>query len=91
VLKVVSADSEKQLGLIPTRVVVDELGSHPNDDLYTALRTALLKVPTSRTVVISAAAVHGEGPLWHLRERCLAQPEIRRDGVLTVARGEHVP
>ena len=89
-LRVISADADKQLGLIPSRVIVDELGSHPNDELYVALRTAMLKVPTSKIVVLSTAAVLGEGPLWDLRERCLAQPEIHRDGVLTVARGEHL-
>ncbi len=89
VLKVISADADRQLGLIPSAVVVDELGSHPDDELYVALRTALIK-GTRKMLVLSTAAVHGEGPLWQLRERCLAQPEVHRDGVLTVARGEHI-
>ena len=89
-LKVISADSEKQLGLIPTRILVDELGSHPNDDLYNALRTSLLKVPHARMVTISTSAIHGEGVLWNLRERCLSQDHIHRDGPLTIATGEHI-
>lgn len=90
VLKVIAADAGKQLGLIPSLIVVDELASHTSDELYVALRTSLLKIPGSKMVVISTAGVHGDGPMQTLRDRCLAQEHVERDGVFTRATGEHV-
>src|SRR5438067_4162199 len=54
-LLVISADAEKQLGWDPSLVLIDELGSHKDDSLYTSLRTALVKRPTARQRVISTA------------------------------------
>jgi phage terminase large subunit-like protein len=92
ILKVVSADADRQLGLIPSLVIVDELASHPNDELYVALRTALgvKDVPGAKMVVISTAGVLGDGPMQVLRERCLAQEHVEREGVFTRCLGEHV-
>jgi phage terminase large subunit-like protein len=89
-LLVVSADAEKQLGWDPTLVIVDELCAHRDDQLYISLRTALIKRPDAKLVVISTAGVIGTGPLIELRDRCLRQKRIERDGVLTTARGRHL-
>lgn len=69
---VISADSEKQLGWTPDIVMMDELGSIGNDDLYSALRSTLMKKATSRLYVISTAAAREDGnPLGELRARAL--------------------
>jgi Phage Terminase len=89
-LLVIAADAEKQLGWDPSMIFIDELGSHRDDNLYSNLRTALVKRPDARMRVISTAGLDPEGPLAALRERALEQGEIERDGPLTVARGENL-
>lgn len=90
VLRVVSADADKQLGLILSRVFIDELCAHRTDELYIALRTAMLKIPRSKLVTISTAGVTGQTPLEALRDRCLAQPSVHRDGVFTRCEGPNI-
>src|SRR4051794_13681152 len=52
-LKVIAADGPRQHGLIVDLAIVDELHAHGNDELYIALRTAMLKRPGARMVTIS--------------------------------------
>ena len=42
-------------GLKPSLAIIDELHAHADDDVYLALRTAQLKVPGSKMIVISTA------------------------------------
>jgi phage terminase large subunit-like protein len=67
--------------------IIDELHAHPSDDVYLAMRTAMLKRPGSKLLVISTAGQGADSPLGRLRGRALAQPSIRRNGALTDARG----
>ena len=86
-LRVLAADAMRLHGLKPTLSVLDELHAHPDDAVYTALKTAQLKTPGSRLLVISSAGQGADSPLGRLRARCLAQPSVRRSGALTDARG----
>jgi phage terminase large subunit-like protein len=72
-------------GLTPTLAVVDELHAHKDEQVYLALRTALLKRPGAKMAVISTAAHGVETPLGRLRARALAG-DVRRHGVVTDAR-----
>jgi phage terminase large subunit-like protein len=86
-LRVLASDAPKVHGLSPTYIVLDELHSFANDDLYLALRTSLLKRPGARMVTISTAPETAETPLGRLRARALAQPIIKQRGALTEASG----
>jgi phage terminase large subunit-like protein len=86
-LRVLAADALKVHGLTPSLVIVDEYHAHPSDDLYLALRTALLKRPGARMVTISTAPHDATTPLGRLRARGLAQPQVTRRGALTDAKG----
>jgi phage terminase large subunit-like protein len=90
VLKVISADAGKQYGLGPTLALIDELGWHPNHELYVAIRTAMQK-RHGKLVTISTPGVSGaEGPLERLRARALSQPSVERSGSLTRAQGPNL-
>ena len=86
-LRVLASDAPKAHGLSPTLAIVDELHAHPDDQLYVALRSAMLKRPGARMIVISTAGQGAESPLGRLRARALAQPFVRRSGALTEAQG----
>ncbi len=86
-LRVVSADAGKQHGLTVSLAFVDELHVHPNDELYIALRSALVKRPGAQLVTISTAGVGADSPLGRLRTRALSLPSVTRDGVFTRAVG----
>lgn len=81
-LLVVSADSEKQMGHDPFRVVVDELGSHTDDRLYVSLRSALIKNPEARMRIISTMGGHEEAPMPTMRRRVLEEGKASREGAL---------
>jgi phage terminase large subunit-like protein len=87
-LQVKSADARRALGLTPTLAVVDEYCAAKNDELYVALRSALL--PGSTMFVVTTAGWGAESPLGRLRARALAQPDIRVKGCLTDARGPDI-
>ena len=55
-LKVVASDGPKQHGLILSLAIVDELHAHRDAELYTALRTGMLKRKDASIVTISTAA-----------------------------------
>ena len=86
-LLVVSADAEKQLGWDPSLIFLDELCAHRDADLYTNLRTSLVKRPDAKMVTISTAGVGADSPLGQLRQRALALPKVERDGTFTRATG----
>lgn len=86
-LRVLAADAPRLHGLTPSLAIIDELHAHPSDDVYLAMRTAMLKRPGSKLLVISTAGQGADSPLGRLRGRALAQPSIRRTGALTDARG----
>jgi hypothetical protein len=52
-----------------------------------ALKTAALKTPGARLIVISTAGQGADTPLGRLRARALAQPDVTTDGAFTDARG----
>ncbi len=87
-LVVKSADADKALGLTPTLALYDEYCAAKDERLYVALRSALL--PGATMAVVTTAGWGAESPLGKLRARALAQPEIRRRGALTDARGENI-
>lgn len=86
-LKIVSSDGPKQHGLILTLAIVDELHAHRNDELYTALRTGLLKVPDAQLWTISTAGIGEESALGNLRARAKVLPDIKAKGPFTHATG----
>jgi phage terminase large subunit-like protein len=86
-LRVIASDAPKTLGLKPTHVFVDELCAHSSDELYTSMRTAMLKRPGARLVVISTAGSDTDGVLGRLRARALRLPHVERTGALTRAVG----
>jgi len=87
-LTVKSADAGRLLGLTPTLVLYDEFCVAKDDEIYTALRSALL--PGATMAVVSTAGWGAESPMGRLRARCLAQDDIRVRGCLTDARGPNI-
>jgi phage terminase large subunit-like protein len=81
-LIVVSADSEKQMGHDPYLVIIDELGSHRDDRLYTSLRSALIKDRQARMRIISTMGGHAEAPLPTMRRRVLEGGSVVRQGAV---------
>jgi phage terminase large subunit-like protein len=86
-LRVLAADAPRLHGLTPSLAIIDELHAHPSDEVYLAMRTAMLKRPGSKLLVISTAGQGADSPLGRLRGRALAQPTIRRNGALTDVQG----
>ena len=86
-LRVLAADAPRLHGLTPTLAVIDELHAHRDDEVYLALKTAALKTPGARLVVISTAGQGADTPLGRLRARALGQPDVHTDGAFTDARG----
>jgi phage terminase large subunit-like protein len=66
---------------------VDELHAFKDASVYEAMRTALIKRPESRMVVITTAGQGAESPLGRLRTRALSQPHVKRAGAVTEAQG----
>jgi phage terminase large subunit-like protein len=87
-LQVKSADAGRLLGLTPTLAIYDEFCVAKDEELYTALRSALL--PGATMFTVTTAGWGAASPLGRLRARCLAQPDIRRRGFLTDARGPNI-
>ena len=86
-LRVLAADAPRLQGLTPTLAIIDELHAHRDDEVYLALKTAALKTPGARLVVISTAGQGADTPLGRLRARALALPDITTDGAFTDCRG----
>jgi phage terminase large subunit-like protein len=86
-LRVLAADAPRLHGLTPSLAIVDELHTHPDDEVYLALRTATLKRSDSKLIVISTAGQGADSPLGRLRGRALGQPQVTRRGAFTDARG----
>jgi phage terminase large subunit-like protein len=87
-LQVKSADAGRLLGLTPSLAIYDEFCVAKDDEMYTALRSALL--PGATMFTVTTAGWGAESPLGRLRSRCLAQPDIRTRGFLTDARGPNI-
>jgi phage terminase large subunit-like protein len=87
-LQVKSADAGRLLGLTPTLAIYDEFCAARDDQMYTALRSALL--PGATMFTVTTAGWGAESPLGRLRARCLAQPDIRKRGFLTDCRGPNI-
>jgi phage terminase large subunit-like protein len=87
-LQVKSADARRALGLTPSLAIIDEYCAAKDDELYTALRSALL--PGATMFTVTTAGWGAETPLGRLRARALAQPDIRKRGFLTDARGPNI-
>jgi phage terminase large subunit-like protein len=86
-LRVLPSEALKVHGLTPSLSILDEYHAHATDDLYLALRTALLKREGSRLVTISTAPESAATPLGILRARALGQPRVIRRGALIEADG----
>jgi phage terminase large subunit-like protein len=86
-MRVLAADAMRLHGLTPTLAIIDELHAHADDSVYLAMRTAMLKRPTSKLVVISTAGAGADSPLGRLRARALGQPSVSRTGAVTDAQG----
>jgi phage terminase large subunit-like protein len=86
-LRVLASDAALLHGLTPSLSLVDELHAHHDDQVYLALRTAMLKRADARMIVSSTAGVQADSPLVRLRARALAQPSVSRIGALTSAHG----
>lgn len=86
-MRVLAAEARLLHGLKPSLVVIDEMHAHPDDEVYIALRTAMLKIPGSKLIVISSAGQGADSPLGRLRARALAQPVVTRKGAFTDALG----
>jgi phage terminase large subunit-like protein len=84
-LRVVASDGSLAHGPTPTLSILDELWAHKNGDLYEACRTALVKRPDARLLVLSTAPRSLDTPLGRVRSRALSGI-VRRRGVLTEAR-----
>lgn len=84
-LRVVASDGGLAHGPTPSLSVVDELWAHKSGELYEAQRTALVKRPDARLLVLSTAPRSAETPLGRLRARALSGLVARR-GVVTDAR-----
>ena len=89
VVKVLSSDAPKALGLQPTLVLIDELCAHENDDLYVALKTALGKNPMAQLMTISTAGYDQTKILYRMREGFRQMADQEREGrLLTVTNPE---
>ena len=61
-LRVLAADAPRLHGLTPSLAIIDELHAHATDDVYLAMRTAMLKRPGSKLIVISTAGQGADTP-----------------------------
>lgn len=86
VVKVLSSDAPKALGLQPTLVLIDELCAHENDDLYVALKTALGKSPMAQLMTISTAGYDQTKVLYRMRDGFRRMGNQSRDGRRLVVR-----
>jgi phage terminase large subunit-like protein len=86
-LRVLAADAPRLHGLTPSLAIIDELHAHADDSVYLAMKTAQLKRPGCKLIVISTAGAGADSPLGRLRSRALAQPHVTRRGAVTDARG----
>jgi hypothetical protein len=59
--------------------IIDEMHAHPDDEIYVAMRTAMLKVPSSTTIVISSARQGTDSPLGG----CVPAPLLSRTSSAT--------
>ena len=84
-LRVVASDGGLAHGPTPSLSICDELWAHRSGELYEAQRTALIKRPDARLLVITTGPRSVETPLGRLRARALAGKVTRRS-VLTDAR-----
>ena len=89
-LRVVASDGPKQHGLILSLAIVDELHAHRDAELYTALRTGMLKRRDARIVTISTAGADDDSALGELRRRALELPKVQRKGAYIEATGPNL-
>lgn len=89
-LRVVASDGPKQHGLILSLAIVDELHAHRDSELYTALRTGMLKRRDARIVTISTAGSDDDSALGQLRRRALELPKVKTSGPITAATGPNL-
>ncbi len=85
-----ASDGPKQHGLILSLAIVDELHAHRDSELYTALRTGMLKRRDARIVTITTAGADDDSALGELRRRALELPKVRRSGYFTEATGPNL-
>lgn len=86
-LRVLAADAPKLHGLTPTLAICDEMHAFADNEVYLALRTAMLKRPGARMVTISTAGSGPDTVLGALRARALALPHVTRKGAVVEAHG----
>ncbi len=84
-VRVVASDGGLAHGPTPSLSILDELWCHKSADLYESQRTALVKRPDARLLILSTAPRSIDTPLGHLRARALSG-EVVRAGVFTDAR-----
>jgi phage terminase large subunit-like protein len=78
-IRVLAADVDTADGVIPTLVLVDELGRHRSAELYAILRDGL-GPRNGQIVAISVAGTNRDSPLGLMRAAAFDLPTIRRDG-----------
>jgi phage terminase large subunit-like protein len=84
-LRVVASDGGLAHGPTPSLSIVDELWAHKNGELYESQRTALIKRPDARLLILSTAPRTIDTPLGRLRARALAG-DVKRRRVFTDAK-----
>ena len=91
VLQIVASDGGKAHGWPhPTLMIADEIWTWADREptLLGAMMTAMLKLPDARFLGISTAASTLDSPLGRLRDRALAQPNVKRKGAVLEAHGD---
>ena len=80
-LRVVPSDGPRTHGLSCTLSIADELWAwSERADLLTAMQTGLVKRPDSKLLMITTSSGELDSPLGRLRQRAMAQKDVRRAG-----------
>jgi hypothetical protein len=67
-LRVIAADAPSSYGVTYHKCFYDELSLAPNDELWTAMWSAVAKTPQSQMVAVSMAGLGEMGIVWKVRE-----------------------
>jgi phage terminase large subunit-like protein len=90
-LTVLAGEGERLHGDSPSLLIGDEVWCWKEGaEMLEAMESALLKRPDSKLILISTAAptLDDGQPLARLRRRAMAQKDVRREGVVTEAKGD---
>jgi phage terminase large subunit-like protein len=90
-LTVLAGEGERLHGDSPSLLIGDEVWCWKEGaEMLEAMESALLKRPDSKLILISTASptLDDGQPLARLRRRAMAQNDVRREGVVTEAKGD---